>query len=334
MLPSVRRAIAACVLALALVPRAAATPPAVSATATPAAGAAPLTVTLTASGDAVSYHWDLGDGTVADGAIVQHVYAAGSWTATVTATAADGETAQAQAPLRAVGLSLAAPPRGTFGKPLTFTGTALPDEPVAVYSAQRELAVGRTSADGSFRLRLRRLRSPGPYVARTAETASEPVSVLVHPLLTASFAGSSAVGKPLALVARLRPAAAGRLRVRIFRGDRLVVDTFRGMSVRIPLGTSRAATLRAVVVAVPAAGYLGARHLLRTTVVVPQLQLGATGPSVLTLEQRLAAMHYALRGIDSHFGGDTYEAVLAFQKVHGLTRTGRLDAGLWQRIFN
>ena len=49
--------------------------------ATPASGAAPLAVTLTATGDAATYHWDLGDGTTADGAAVQHTYAAGRFTA-------------------------------------------------------------------------------------------------------------------------------------------------------------------------------------------------------------------------------------------------------------
>jgi PKD repeat protein len=58
-------------------------------------GAAPLMVTLTATGDAVAYHWDLGDRSVADGPVVQHQYGPGRFTATVTATGADGETAQA-----------------------------------------------------------------------------------------------------------------------------------------------------------------------------------------------------------------------------------------------
>ena len=75
-------------IALVVAPHALAAAPAVTATATPATGQAPLTVTLAASGDAATYHWDLGDGAAADGASVQHVYAAGLWTATVTATAA------------------------------------------------------------------------------------------------------------------------------------------------------------------------------------------------------------------------------------------------------
>ena len=44
-----------------------AAPPAVTATATPAAGVAPFRVTLTAAGDAASYSWTLGDGATAAG---------------------------------------------------------------------------------------------------------------------------------------------------------------------------------------------------------------------------------------------------------------------------
>src|ERR671934_1647146 len=89
MLTGVRRA-AILVAALTFAPEAHAAPPTVTAQASPASGAAPLQVTLTASGDAVLYHWDLGDGASADGASVQHVYAAGRFTARVTATSAAG----------------------------------------------------------------------------------------------------------------------------------------------------------------------------------------------------------------------------------------------------
>ena len=61
---SVRRA-AIFVAAMALAPAAHAAPPAVSIQATPTRGSAPLDVTLTATGDAATYHWDLGDGTAA-----------------------------------------------------------------------------------------------------------------------------------------------------------------------------------------------------------------------------------------------------------------------------
>ena len=53
---------------------------------------------------------------------------------------------------------------------------------------------------------------------------------------------------------------------------------------------------------------------------------------MLALERRLAELHYALRGVDSVYGHDTFEAVLAFQKVHGLPRTGRVEPWLWRRL--
>ena len=68
--------------------------PTVSVQATPTLGPAPMDVTLTAAGDAIAYHWDLGDKTQAEGPVVQHRYGAGRFTATVTATAADGTSAQ------------------------------------------------------------------------------------------------------------------------------------------------------------------------------------------------------------------------------------------------
>ena len=65
---------------------------------------------------------------------------------------------------------------------------------------------------------------------------------------------------------------------------------------------------------------------------LPSLSPGARGPSVLALERRLAELRYALRGVDGVYGQDTFEAVLAFQKVHGLPRTGRVEPWLWRRL--
>ena len=59
--------------------------------ATPTTGAAPLHVTFTAGGAAAA-HWDFGDGTSADGPTVQHIYAAGRWTATASVRGSDGAT--------------------------------------------------------------------------------------------------------------------------------------------------------------------------------------------------------------------------------------------------
>ena len=63
-------------------------PPRVTISASATAGAAPLTVTFEAQGDAASYHWQLGNGETAEGSTASETYGAGLWAVTVTATAA------------------------------------------------------------------------------------------------------------------------------------------------------------------------------------------------------------------------------------------------------
>ena len=53
---------------------------------------------------------------------------------------------------------------------------------------------------------------------------------------------------------------------------------------------------------------------------------------MLALEQRLAALHYAVQ-VDGVFGDDDAEALYAFQKVTGLPRTGVATAAVWRRLL-
>ena len=52
------------------------------------------------------------------------------------------------------------------------------------------------------------------------------------------------------------------------------------------------------------------------------LRLGATGPEVLALQQRLRGLGYWLDAVDGAFGPSTMHAVVAFQKASGLPRDG------------
>jgi hypothetical protein len=80
------------------------------------------------------------------------------------------------------------------------------------------------------------------------------------------------------------------------------------------------------------AGYARTGLRLRVTVTMPNLATGSRGPSVHFLEQRLSELHYALEHVDGYFGQDTYDAVIAFQKVHWLERTGRVGPAFWRRL--
>ena len=315
---------------LAFAAPATAAPPLVSAAATPSSGTAPLRVTLTATGDAASYAWDLGDGATASGPAVTHVYPAGRFVATVTATSAAGESAQAQVQVVATGrvLVLTAPRAADFGAAATFAGSLRPavrGTRVQIYRGTTYVTSARVRADGRFRARAL-LRSPGPYHARWGALRTAPRTVVLRPRIEAALPPLAAVGGTLSLRPRLVPPGAGRLKVRVLRGG-AVVRTRSG-----PLPTRVPATYRVELTSSPRPGFAAARRVLRTQVVQPALAPGSRGRSVVALERRLAELRYALRGVDGVYGQDTFEAVLAFQKVNGLPRTGSVEPWLWRRL--
>jgi hypothetical protein len=321
--------------ALALAPAAHAAPPAVTAQASPAKGAAPLAVTLTASGDAATYHWDLGDGTGADGAVVQHTYAAGRFTARVTATNAGGETAQATVVVTATGVTLAGPRSGRYQQLARFRGRVVPAARgvrVGLYRGERRVATARTSRNGGFVVRGRVGTADSRYTVRYAGAVSNGVALLVRPGLDTAFRGSGQLGQPLSLLVRARPAAAGLVTVRVTRGGRLVANrAFRGRLL-IRLGTGLAGAYRVRVTLQPASGYVATRRALERIVFTPSLGPGSAGASVYELDRRLHELHYALGRVDGYYGQDDYDAVIAFQKLHGLARTGRVEARFWREL--
>jgi PKD repeat protein len=315
---------------LALAGSADAAPPAVTASAAPTTGVAPLRVTLTAAGDEASYAWDFGDGTAGTGAVVSHVYVSGRFTATVTATNAAGETSQAQVSLSVARrtVTLEAPRRLAHGAAGVFAGALRPavaGARVQIYRGSTFVTSARVRANGRFRTTVK-LRSPGPYHARYGRARSAQHTVLLRPRLLAPLPATVPVGGSLTLRARVVPTAAGPLRVRVLLDGKLV----RSGPGRLPTG--RAGTVRVELTSAPRRGYLPVRRTLVAQIVLPSLSLGASGPSVRALERRLAELHYALRNTDGSYGTDTYEAVLAFQKVNGLPRTGRVEPWLWRRL--
>ena len=326
-----RRAGIVLFLALAWAGTATAAPPAVTVQATALRGPAPLHVVLTASGDAASYHWDLGDGAAADGPSADHVYGPGRFRARVTATAANGETAQAEVTILAIGLTLRARRVATYGGHLVFRGRLVPalhGARVRLVLGGRRIASGVARRNGRFRIGAP-IRAPGTYVVQFGGALSNPVSVLVRPRIAVGFRGSGEVRRPLVLVARLRPATAGTLRLRVWRDRKRLTTVSGGPRITFRLPTTRASLLRIALTAAPAPGFVAAHRAVVKPVYLPDLALGSRGPSVRALESRLWELHYALASVDAVFGTDTYDAVVAFQKVHGLPRTGRVDRRFW-----
>ena len=160
-----------------------AAPPAVTATASPAAGVAPFRVTLTAAGDAATYAWALGDGATAAGPVVTHIYPAGRFVATVTATNPAGEVSQAQVIVtgsRRI-ITLGAPTSAGYGEPAVLAGSLQPavrGARVQIYRGRTYVTSARVGTTGRFRARLL-LRLPGRLGCRRSVLAGTHV---VHPM--------------------------------------------------------------------------------------------------------------------------------------------------------
>jgi len=311
---------------------------AVSIQATPMSGGAPLTVDFTASGDGVAFHWDFGDGTAGDGATIEHTYQqAGHYTATVTGSAfGGGATGQASVAITAYALSLRASTPVKVGSPGVFAGQLAPATAGAYVVLERngkQVAHARTKANGTFRIKTR-VRAPGSFQALYGNIASNERAVRVRPILSARFAGAGTVGSPLALIARVRPASAGRIHVVVRSGARKVFDGRASGLARVHLKTGTPGTYRVALSVEAKPGFANTALALRKTVVPPRLSWGSRGISVRFLEQQLVALHYALSGIDGYYGQDDYDAVTAFEKVNGMSRDGVAGPAVWNRLEN
>ena len=296
--------------------------------ATPAAGPAPLEVTFTTT-DATAAHWDFGDGTSADGVTVKHVYAAGRWTATAT----DGTTATQSVSITAYGLTLSGPNPARWGRRSVFRGAVVPAERglvVTLNGPNGKLGSAKTGPQGTYLIRAR-ARTPGEYVATSERASSAPLALRVVPKLVTRLSGGGARGSRYFFSARLVPAAAGSLAVRISRGADTIVDrTFDGR-VRIKLDTRRLASYLIRVEVTPKENYAATVRVLRANVVLPRLAVGARGAAVAQLGDQLRRLHYAAP-YGTTFDSRLLDAVYAFQKVQGLSRSGVVDARFWRAL--
>jgi peptidoglycan hydrolase-like protein with peptidoglycan-binding domain len=159
-----------------------------------------------------------------------------------------------------------------------------------------------------------------PFLTVVAGPAVVRRSIVVKPRLDVRLDGARTLGSPLHVVATLRPAHAGSLRV--------LVDGHP--STRIE--TADVGTARIVVVSKPRPSWAPVWRVVRAHIGAPSLSVGAHGPGVVALERRLAELHYAVRDAKGVFDADLEQAVIAFQKVNGLARTGVVTPSLWSLL--
>jgi N-acetylmuramoyl-L-alanine amidase len=100
--------------------------------------------------------------------------------------------------------------------------------------------------------------------------------------------------------------------------------TRRAMGVAVLAMASGLALAPAAAEAAPASSTMATTN--------PVLRTGSRGAAVTQLQRRLAALHYDIGAIDGSFGSQTFHAVVAFQKVNGLSRDGIVGSRTWAAL--
>jgi lipoprotein-anchoring transpeptidase ErfK/SrfK len=224
-------------------------------------------------------------------------------------------------------LTLKAPKATAFGHRIDFVGRLSPDRPgvrVSLLRGGRLVAAAAVRRDGSFRIPVR-IASPGPFRVRTVGAASPSVTVTIHPQLEATVAGGR-------VTASVTPAAAGALRVRVTRAGTTAFDSVFFGTARVRLSPTAYGKSQIDVSVVARNGYAPKAKRLQATLAPPSLAYGSTSPAVVELTRQLAMLHYAVPSSADTFSGDLVESVYAFQKVHGLPRTGQVDQTVWDQL--
>lgn len=199
---------------------------------------------------------------------------------------------ETSAPVLSIALRVSAPKRAAYASWIALRATVVPRLPVTWH--------GRRFAGGKLRVRV---LGPGPWTVEAGDVRAE-ARTLVVPKLVVSTRGLPVVGGKVRVVATLHPAVAGTV-----VGPR-AVDT------RTPHRAHLRFTTR------PATGWAAVTKTLEV----------AVASRVRALEERLAALHYAVRA-DGVFGDDDTEALYAFEKVEGLPRTGTASPSVWRRLL-
>jgi hypothetical protein len=229
------------------------------------------------------------------------------------------------------------PTTPVYGSTATFSGAVTPavgGEPVHLIadtgSDWEIVGSTTTAANGTYAFSMA-ATAPGSYAARAPGATSPAVVLALRPRLTARIVGLPYPGSRVRVRGRLTPAASGALTLHVgTRSWGVSVRADGTYTARLP--ARHGGRYRARVLLAPSPGYAVARASRRYAIRTPYLAIGSYGRAVLALERRLRALRYSMRYVNKAFGVDTYEAVLAFQKVHWMSRTGHVGSTVWNKL--
>jgi lipoprotein-anchoring transpeptidase ErfK/SrfK len=150
--------------------------------------------------------------------------------------------------------------------------------------------------------------------------------------------GSSATGfGNVTVKGTVAPARLGRkITVVVTRGSRVIarrsitLEHGKRFAISVPARGSGRYLVRVRYTGDDRFGAAGTAKLLRA--VLPSLSVGSSGPAVAALRQQLLDLGYRQSTSAASYGYDLVDAVIAFQKVQGLSRTGTVGPEVWQAL--
>jgi hypothetical protein len=217
-----------------------------------------------------------------------------------------------------------------YGSAVRFSGIvtpAVPGESVSLAIGTATVAHAALAADGSFAGTFRALHA-GALTAQAADgSTSAPVTLGVRPVLRAHLVARTLFA-PAHLVVRAKPSSGVRLHFVVIgnRGKQLVAHRSwaHGGSLTVPF-VANGTQLTAYVSGSIGKGPAGSAKPARLTIDTSALGPGSHGAAVLGLKRRLASLTYHQDDLSSAWSEQTSDAVLAFQKAEGLSRTALAD---------
>ena len=236
----------------------------------------------------------------------------------------------------------------TFGKGALITGQLSPPSAnqrvklqASIGGHPQTLATVRTTASGAWKVKLR-ARKPlwitAKWGAGASATLSSRAKLLVRPRVR--LGGSSAMGfGSVRVQGTVAPARVGRkIVVVVARGSRVIarrsvtLEHGKRFSVSVAAGGTGRYLVRVRYAGDERFGSAGTAKLLQAA--LPSLSVGSSGPAVAALRQQLLDLGYRQATSEASYGSDLVDAVIAFQKVEGLSRTGTVTPEVWQALAN
>jgi lipoprotein-anchoring transpeptidase ErfK/SrfK len=159
--------------------------------------------------------------------------------------------------------------------------------------------------------------SAGLVSSLFAETANATAGVpTTIPAATSSVAGTTSTGPGAAPTTTLAATTTAGVSSTVAGSTSSAVGGATTIPGSTTLGTAASTVVASTVAAAP------------TTTVFepgPVLRQGSKGPAVEAMERKLDLLHFEVGEVDGKFSNQTWQGLMAFQKLQGLKRTGKFD---------